>query len=98
MTVPRVAVTVAVEVADTPDVLIANVAVDAPPATVTEAGGVTVALVDVRFMTKPPVGAIPLRVTVPVDEFPPVRVVGFAVRLTSDGGLIVSVAGKDTEP
>ena len=47
-----------------------NVALDAPAATVTDAGTVTDALEEVRVTTWPPVGAAPFRVTVPVRVVP----------------------------
>ncbi len=61
-----------------------NVAVVAPAATVTLAGTVAAAVLPLlKATTAPPVGAWALRVTVPVDEPPPVTVVG--LRLTELG-------------
>ena len=59
-------------------VLTANVAVVAPAATVTLEGTVaaTVLLLESAIVA-PPAGAAPLSVTVPVEEFPPVTLVGF---------------------
>lgn len=73
---PRVAVIVEVVVALTAVVLTVNVAVVAPAGTVT--GELTVALVllDWTVTWNPPVGAAPLSVIVPVDEFPPTTEVG----------------------
>ena len=67
----------------------------APAATVTLAGTVaTDVLLLERVTTAPPVGAGPLRVTVPVEEVPPVTLVGF--RVTEErvvaGGVTVSEA------
>jgi hypothetical protein len=51
-------------------VAIVNVALDAPPGTVTLAGTVTGSPLD-SDTTAPPGGAAAVRVTVPVTEFPP---------------------------
>jgi len=57
-----------------------NVAVIAPAATVTLAGTCAAAVLLLLNPTvAPPVGAAPLNVTVPVDEVPPVTLVGFTV-------------------
>ncbi len=58
-------------------VLIVNVALVAPAATVTLDGVLAVVLLLERVTTAPPEGAAPLSVTVPVEEFPPVTLVGF---------------------
>jgi hypothetical protein len=60
-------------------VLTVNVALVAPAATVT-LGGVlaTVVLLLESATVAPPAGAAPLSVTVPVEEFPPVTLVGFS--------------------
>ena len=60
-------------------VLTVNIALVAPAATVTLAGTLAAAvlLLD-RVTCAPPVGAGPLSVTVPVDEFPPITLVGFS--------------------
>jgi|SRR5882762_1228567 len=60
-------------------VLTVNVAVVAPAATVTLDGTwATVVLLLESATVAPPAGAAPLSVTVPVEEFPPVTVVGFS--------------------
>ncbi len=59
-------------------VLTANVAVVAPAATVTLEGTVAATVLLLESATvAPPAGAAPLSVTVPVEEFPPVTLVGF---------------------
>jgi hypothetical protein len=59
-------------------VLTVNVALVAPAATVTLDGTLAaVVLLLESVTTAPPDGAAPLSVTVPVDEFPPVTLVGF---------------------
>ena len=54
-----------------------KVALEAPAATVTLAGTCAAVLLLVSVTVTPPVGAAPLSVTVPVDELPPVTIVGF---------------------
>jgi hypothetical protein len=63
---------------DTALVVTEKVALDAPAATVTLAGtwAAAVLLLDSATVA-PPVGATPLKVTVPVAEPPPVTLVGF---------------------
>src|SRR5712692_9819708 len=59
-------------------VLIANVALVAPAATVTLDGTLAAAVLLLESVTcAPPAGAAPLNVTVPIEEFPPVTPVGF---------------------
>ena len=77
-----------------------NVAVVAPAATVT-LGGVlaTVVLLLESATVAPPAGAAPLSVTVPVEEFPPVTLVGFSdsderVGGGGDAGVTVSEAER----
>ena len=60
-------------------VLTVNVALVAPAATVTLDGTLAaVVLLLESVTTAPPDGAAPLKVTVPVEEFPPVTLVGFS--------------------
>src|SRR5712691_1383000 len=62
-------------------VLTVNVALVAPAATVTLDGTVAAAVLLLESaIVPPPVGAAPLNVTVPVEEFPPVTLVGFSER------------------
>ena len=59
-------------------VLTTNVTLVAPAATVTLAGTLAAVVLLLESATcAPPVGAGPLSVTVPVEEFPPVTLVGF---------------------
>ena len=75
-------------------VVTVKVALVAPAATVTLAGTVATAVLLLDSVTTaPPLGAAPLRVTVPCEELPPVTLVGFSVsedRVTA--GETVSVA------
>lgn len=76
----------------TAEVVIVKVAVVPPTGTVTVAG--TVATVEFSLAsatTAPPPGAAALRVTVPVEEDPPVRIVGFADTAEIVGGFTVNV-------
>lgn len=74
-----VAVIVAVTAALTAAVVTVNVADVCPAATVTVPGTVADELLDASATTRPPVGAGPLNVTVPVDETPPATVVGLTI-------------------
>jgi hypothetical protein len=76
VTVSNLAVIVAVVVAATEVVVTVKVALVAPATTVTLAGTVALVALEVRVTTEPPVGAGPLRVTVPVDDVPPTTDVG----------------------
>jgi len=90
------AVVVAVTLAATAVVPIVNVAVVLPAGTVTETGTETGPLVLLRLTARPPAGAAPLRVTVPVDGVPPVTLDGLNVTL--DGVAAVTVTVPDAEP
>ena len=59
-------------------VLTVKVAPVAPAETVTLAGTLAAALLLESATCAPPAGAAPLKVTVPVEEFPPVTLVGFS--------------------
>ena len=68
-------------------VLTVNEALVAPAATVTLEGTPAAAVLLLESMTcAPPAGADPLSVTVPVEEFPPVTLVGFSESEESVGG------------
>ena len=73
-------------------VVTVNVALLAPAATVTFAGTVAAAVLPLeRETVAPPLGAGPLRVTVPVEEDPPLTLVGLSatdesVELPGGGG------------
>ncbi len=67
-------------------------------ATVTLAGKVaTPVLLLPRVKTAPPAGARPFKVTVPVDEFPPVTEPGLSVTEVSDAEFMFKVAFLVTE-
>ena len=74
-------------------VLTVKVALVLPAGTVTLAGTVAapVLLLD-KLTTAPPLGAGALSVTVPVEELPPVTLVGLRLREESVGGVTVSEA------
>jgi len=84
----RLAVMVAVVVAPTALVVTVKVALLAPAATVTVAGVVADALLSDKVTAAPPAGAGPLKVTVPVEELPPVTLAGLNDTVESTGGLI----------
>ena len=62
-----------------------NVALVDPAATVTLDGTVAEVLLLERFTVAPPLGAAPLRVTVPVEEEPPFTLPGLSVSAESTG-------------
>jgi len=76
-----------------------NVALVAPAATVTLDGVLaTVVLLLESVTVAPPEGAAAVNVTVPVDEFPPVTLVGFRVseeRVARGGATGVTVSEAD---
>src|ERR1019366_5082813 len=85
----------------TASVVIVNVAVVAPASTVTPPGTVAAVILLLDNVTNaPPVGAAPLSVTVPVDDVPPLTVVGLTVTEVKMGGpavAVVKVKSPDTE-
>src|SRR5271166_612666 len=87
----NVAEMVAVVVLATVVVVTLKVAVVAPAGTVTLAGTVAEALLLDKPTESPPVGAALPKVTVPVDEVPPVTEVGFSVTDETTGGFTVNV-------
>src|SRR5207247_438380 len=104
VTAPYAAEMLTVVDAATALVLTVNVALVAPAATVTLEGTLAaVVLLLESVTTAPPVGAAPLSVTVPVEEFPPVTLVGFSVNEESVGAgpyttLFLSEADLVTAP
>jgi len=81
-----------VDWAFTPDVVTINVAELLPEATVTEDGTLEMELLLERETAVPPLPAGPLKVTVPVEEFPPTTEVGARLTETRVAGVIVNVA------
>ncbi len=72
-----------------------NVALVAPAAIVTVGGTLAAPLLLESATCAPPVGAGPLNVTVPVEEFPPTTLVGFSEseeRVVGGGGAGVTVS------
>ena len=55
-------------------------------------------LAEFKLTIIPPVGAVPLRVTVHVEDVPPVTEVGETVNVDRDGGVTVSVVVTNGEP
>jgi hypothetical protein len=88
----KLAVMVAEVVVPTAVVLTVKFAVASPAATITLAATVAAALSLDRVTTAPPAGAGPFRVTVPVEEDPPVRLAGLTETEVSTAGLIVRPA------
>ena len=65
-------------------VVTVNVALLAPAATVTLAGNVAAAVLSlIRETAAPPLGAGPLRVTVPIERDPPVTLIGLSATAES---------------
>jgi hypothetical protein len=83
---------VAVSSTATTVVVIANVALADPAATVTLAGTEAVVRLDASATVAPPAGAAPLSVAVPVAVAPPCTVESDTVTDTSTGGSAVSVS------
>ncbi len=79
-------------------VVMVKVVVVAPAGIVTVLGTVALDDLELTDTTTPPVGAGPSSVRVPMEELPPVTVVGESVRLVKTGGSIVSVAVEETPP
>jgi hypothetical protein len=80
------------------EVFAANVAVVAPATTVTEAGTDTTVADVLRETTVPPVGAGPLKVTVPVDEPPPATELGAKTTLSGTGVAVSDSATLGVDP
>lgn len=77
--VPKVAERVRVVFAVTAVVVMLKFADSCPARTVTVAGTLAIGLDELRLITVPPVGATPVRVTVPVAFAPPVTLLGETV-------------------
>jgi len=91
--IPSVAVMVAEVLLTTVKVLTPNVVEVLPAGTVTEAGTVAApVLLLCRETLAPPVGAGPVRVTVPVELAPPETEVGLSARAETVAGFTVSEA------
>lgn len=73
-------------------VVMVNVAVVAPAATVTVAGVDAELLLLDKDTEMPPVGALPERATVPVEEPPPTTLAGLSETDESEGGVMVRFA------
>jgi hypothetical protein len=95
LSVPEI---VAVTLLDTGVVLTVKVAEEEPAGTVTDAPTVALPLLEDSVTTEPPGPARPLRVTVPVEDVPPMTEVGLSVTLTSVAGVTVRVAVLVTLP
>ncbi len=91
VTAPAFAVITADVAVPTAVVVAEKVPLVEPAATVTVPGTVVEASPDVSVTAKPPVGAAPLRVTVPVEEVPPVTAVGATATAESTAGVTVWV-------
>lgn len=98
VTPPKDAEIVAVTEVATPEVEAVNVAVVAPPATVTVAGNPTTALPEPKLTVSPADGAALPIVTVPVEFVPPTTETGLKLRPVSVGGRIVREAVCLVEP
>jgi hypothetical protein len=89
--VPEAAFIVAANRLPTGVVVMLNVAVIAPDATVTVCGGTAARAFELRVMTIPADGAGADNVTVPVDEAPPTTVDGETERAVTVGGVTVRI-------
>ena len=92
---PRVALMVAIELAATGIVVMLNVAVVEPAATVTVVGTVALSVFELRETEIPLVGAGPAKVTMPTEIAPPITGVGATLRPVTVGGVTVRVTVAD---
>lgn len=92
------AVIVAVMFFVTVVVVTVKVAEVAPAGTVTDAGTCAEVLLLAKVTTNPAGPALPVRVTVPVEESPPFTVVGLRVKLLKLAGVTVNVLVRVTLP
>jgi len=91
VTRPDLAVIVTLVEKKTLEVVIVKVAVLLPAGTVTLEGSCAAVLLSDSETTIPPLGALPVNVTVPTDELPPVTEVGLTLTELRATGLIVNV-------
>lgn len=98
LVLPVVPVIVTVVGVETPTVVAVKVAVVPPAAIVTDAGTVVLGSLDVRLTVMPPVGAGPVRVTVPDELAPPRSVVGERTTLWMTEAFTVTVVVTVTDP
>ena len=82
----------------TADVVTVKVPDVAPPAILTELGTFPLALLELRLMLNPTVGAAPLRVTAPTTEAPPRVADGVIVIPVIAAGWTVNVAAFEVLP
>jgi len=90
--VPNAAAIVAATLPETTEVVIVNVAELAPAGIVSVEGIEALVLLELNLIVMPPAGAVPLRVTVPVEDNPPTTADGETVRPPRLIGLMVSEA------
>lgn len=95
---PAAADKVALTVAATGDVVIANVAVSEPSATVTLVGTDAFPLLEDKLTATPPEGAAPVNVTVPVADVPPTTDEGDTVIVEGTAGVTDRTAVRDWLP
>ena len=81
---------------DTAIVTALNVEEVVPPYTVTVPGTVAYMEFELKLITIPPLGAVPLSVTLPVVLAPPITEAGLNVMVETVGGLTVITAGRLT--
>ncbi len=95
---PMPAVMLAKVCLETGEVVMVNVPEEAPALIVMLEGTVAQALLLDKETAMPPVGAAPLRLTVPVAEMPPKTEVGVIETLDGTGGTTVRFAVVEAEP
>lgn len=93
---PTCAVIVALVGLGIADVAMVKVALTCKAGTMTVFGGAAAELFDARLTTIPPAGAVPFKVTVPVEEVPPTTDAGDNERLVGTGEVINKVADTET--
>ena len=88
---PSVPVITTVVVTPTAEVVMSNVALEAPSGTVIVAGTIAAASFELMAIDCPPEKAGPSRVTMPVRVTPPTAEVGLIVSVASPAGTVVTV-------